>query len=187
MMATLYAGTMPDHSSLITDTGYATISNTTKVSMAPHCRVYVSSLPHAHVGSRTGRGFTFTCASMVITWPDQSFSHSHCTGPGALEPLGQLPDLVHRVLLEHGDACSRYTLCFHTTTAELSRCSRDCRTQELKIRLHCLVLQEKAHRPRNGSQQVTQPHLTLKQENVTLLLSQKTELELLGGQHCCLS
>lgn len=30
---TVYAGMMPDHSSLITDTGYATISNTTKVSM----------------------------------------------------------------------------------------------------------------------------------------------------------
>lgn len=82
MTATLYAGAMPDHSSLITDTGYATISNTTKVSMAPHCPVSVSSLPHAHVGSRTGRGFTFTRASVVITCPDQSFSHAQCIGSG---------------------------------------------------------------------------------------------------------
>lgn len=122
------AGMMPDHSSLITDTGYATISNTTRVSMAPHCRVYVSFMPHAHVGSWTGRGFIFTRASVVITRPDQSFSHSQCIGSGvaSYSPWASCLILCIKCYWNTVTPAPRYTLCFHTTTAELSRCGSDC-------------------------------------------------------------
>ena len=35
---TVHAGMMPNHSSLSTDTAYAMVRNTTKVSMASHCQ-----------------------------------------------------------------------------------------------------------------------------------------------------
>lgn len=173
---TVYAGMMPDHSSFITDTGYATV-RTPPVSTASHCQVYVSFMPCAHLRSQTGRGCTSTCAS------DQSFSHSQWIGSGVANYSPQASCLSLYLKFHWNTVASApmHTLCFHTTTAELSRRGSDCRTQGLKTRIHCLVLQEKAHRPQHGSQQVTQPHPTLKQENVRLLRSQKTELEPLGG------
>ena len=43
---TVHAGMMPNHSSLSADTAYATVRNTTKVSMASHCQ-FMS--PSGHV------------------------------------------------------------------------------------------------------------------------------------------
>ena len=106
-----------------------------------------------------------------------------------LQPSGQLPVLVPPVSLEHAAPAPMHTHA-HTHAHPLphhgSRAEPAWQWLQGPGAGNTYSVsgpQEKAHRPQHGSQQVTQPHPTLKQESVRLLWSRKTELEPLWGQH----